>query len=157
MSFSDQPEISNIFAMKGKKSTSIYSKTSVVYQKHTQTETRRIVTDKKLDIKQKFTLTHQHTNTHYLAISTSVRCFIVAINTIENCKKKSQHSCSYASQTIIYRMLRNCPKSFIIVTHKHTTWMLNFTKFSHFITTLTKKIDYLSWTNKTKSQNKSIF
>lgn len=69
-------------------STSIYSKTSVVYQKHTQTETRRIVTDKKIDIKQKFTLTHQHTNTHYLAISTSVRCFIVAINTIENCKKK---------------------------------------------------------------------
>lgn len=52
------------------KSTSIYSKTSVVYQKHTQTETRRIVTDKKIDIKQKFTLTHQHTLPSNFYVST---------------------------------------------------------------------------------------
>lgn len=73
-----------------------------MYQKHTQTETRRIVTDKKIDIKQKFTLTHQHTNTHYLAISTSVRCFIVAINTIENCKKnRNIHVLMQAKQLFI--------------------------------------------------------
>lgn len=86
-----------------------------MYQKHTQTETRRNETDKKIDTKQKFTLTH----THNLAISTSVRCFIVAINT-RKLQEKSQHSCSYASQTIIYRMLRHCPRSFIILTHTKT-------------------------------------
>lgn len=36
-----------LFAMEEKKITSIYSKTSVVYQKHTQIETRRNETDKK--------------------------------------------------------------------------------------------------------------
>lgn len=36
-----------LFAMEERKITFIYSKTSVVYQKHTQTESRRIETDKK--------------------------------------------------------------------------------------------------------------
>uniref|UniRef100_A0A8D8DIG6 (northern house mosquito) hypothetical protein n=1 Tax=Culex pipiens TaxID=7175 RepID=A0A8D8DIG6_CULPI len=95
----------------------LYRKTSVVHLKM-NLEGKKLI---KIDIKQKV-----YINTHYLAISTSVRCFIVGITTLENKKNKKKSNKGTAknrdihvlmqAKPIIYRMLRHCPpKSFIIV------------------------------------------